>query len=92
MLYLIPLWVFSAHNEIAPGVETGHTIPKAIKVADNYFVFLCFFFSWIKLHRISVLKISASLSSFDAWADYVKAFLSLILLIFAFLRMELSVI
>lgn len=44
MLYLIPLWVFSAHNEIAPGVETGHTIPKAIKVADNYFVFLCFFF------------------------------------------------
>lgn len=32
--------ILSAHTEIAPGVERVYIIPKAIKITDNYFVFL----------------------------------------------------
>lgn len=35
--------IFTAHTEIAPGVERVQIIPKAIKITDNCFV--SFFFS-----------------------------------------------
>lgn len=67
--------IFSAHAEIAPGVERAHIIRKAIKITDNCFV--SYFFSWIKLDEIGMLKMSTIAASlaFYTRAHCVKAFL-----------------
>lgn len=66
--------IFFVYVEIVLGVERVYIIWKVIKIIDNCFVF--YFFSWIKLDEIGMLKMFIIVVSFVfyIWVYCVKVF------------------